>query len=110
MNITGAPASQNDLCRNRSSSFGLYSSLCLCAGHFDTNIPQAAKDVRAGQEALVDIFEHIESFFRRLEIYTSFPPTEEMADITTRILAEVLCVLAIATKDINQGRMSKFFL
>jgi hypothetical protein len=79
-------------------------------GHFDTNISQAAKDVRAGQEALVDIFEHIESFFRRLEIYISVPPNEEMMDTITRIMVEVLCILAIATKEIKQGRASKSLL
>ena len=79
-------------------------------GHFDPNIPQAAKDVRAGQEALVEIFERIETFFRRLEIYCSVPPNGEMVDTITTIMIEILSILAIATKDIKQGRMSKSFL
>ena len=79
-------------------------------GHFDPNIPQAAKDVRAGQEALVEIFERIETFLRRLEIYCSVPPNEEMVDTITTIMIEILGILAIATKDIKQGRMSKSFL
>jgi hypothetical protein len=78
--------------------------------HFNTDVSQAAKDVRAGQDALVYIFERIESFFRRLEIYTSVPPNQEMGETITTIMVEVLCILAIATKEIKQGRTSMFFL
>jgi hypothetical protein len=37
-------------------------------------------DVRSNQEALIDTFERIENFFRRLEVYTEVPPTPEMID------------------------------
>ena len=79
-------------------------------GHSNPNTSQAAKDVRAGQEALVEIFERIETFLRRLEIYCSVPPKGEMMDTITTIMIEILRILAIATKDIKQGRMSKSFL
>jgi hypothetical protein len=78
--------------------------------HFNTDVSQAAKDVRTGQDTLVDIFERIESFFRRLEIYTSVPPNQEMGETITTIMVEVLCILAIVTKEIKQGRTSMFFL
>ena len=48
-------------------------------------------------------------FFRRLEIYTEVPATTEMMEIIVQIMAEVLSVLGIATKEIRQGRMSKYF-
>jgi hypothetical protein len=83
---------------------------CLRAGHVHTDITQAAKDVRAGHDTLVDIFERIEAFFRRLEIYTSVPPNQEMVDTIATIMVEVLCILAIATKEIKQGRTSKCLL
>jgi len=76
-------------------------------GPFDIKIPQAAKDIRAGRDALVDIFERIESFFRRLETYAEVPPNQEMMDTITTILVEVLSILAIATKEMKQGRTSK---
>jgi hypothetical protein len=79
-------------------------------GDVNSNISQAAKDVRAGQEALVDIFERIETFLRRLEIYTSVPPNEEMVDTITTIMVEILGILGIATKEIKQRRSSKYFL
>ena len=50
----------------------------------------------------------IEMFFRRLEIYTEVPPTTEMMDIIVQIMVEVLSILGIATKEIKQGRMSKY--
>ncbi|KAF8476562.1 hypothetical protein DFH94DRAFT_803602, partial [Russula ochroleuca] len=68
----------------------------------------AAKDVRASQDTLIDIFERVEMFFRRLEIYTEVPPTMEMMDIIVYILVEVLSILGIAMKEIKQGRMKKY--
>jgi len=71
---------------------------------------QAAKDVSAGQDALFEVFERIEAFFQRLEIYTQAAFNQEMVDIITKIMVEVLNVLGIATKEIRQGRASKLFL
>jgi hypothetical protein len=65
-----------------------------------------AKDVRASYDALVDIFECIENFLRRLKIYTEIPPTSAMTAMVIKIMVEVLSVLALATKQINQGRFS----
>jgi len=68
---------------------------------------QAAKDVRAGQDTLVDIFERIEMFFHRLEIYTEVRPTTEMMDISIQIMVEVLSILGIVMKEVKQGRISE---
>ncbi|KAI0268038.1 hypothetical protein BGY98DRAFT_355080 [Russula aff. rugulosa BPL654] len=68
----------------------------------------AAKDVRAGQDALFEVFERIEAFFERLGIYTKAAYNQEMVDIITKIMVEVLNVLGIATKEIRQGRMKKY--
>jgi len=66
------------------------------------------QDVRASQDTLIDVFERIEMFFLRLDVYTEVPPTNEMMDLIIQIMAEVLSILEIATKEINQGRMSKY--
>ncbi|KAH9175554.1 hypothetical protein EDB89DRAFT_320631 [Lactarius sanguifluus] len=68
----------------------------------------AAMDVDASQEALADLFECIENFFKRLESYTEVPPTEAMTDIIVKIMTEVLNIFAIATKEMKQGRAKKF--
>jgi len=98
--------SQSGICRSRRPPFGVYPSYNP-AGHCNASISQAVKDARASQDTVIDIFERIEMFFRRLEIYTEVPPTSEMMDIVIRILAEVISILGIAMKEIKQGRMSK---
>ena len=55
----------------------------------------------------MDIFERIEIFFRRLEIYTEVPQTTEMMDLVIQIMVEVLSILGIATKQIKQSRPSE---
>jgi hypothetical protein len=63
-------------------------------------------DVEASQDALVDLFDRIEKFFKRLESYTAMKPTEAMTDIIVEIMIEVLNIFAIATKEMRQGRAS----
>jgi hypothetical protein len=79
-------------------------------GHCNTSISQAAKDLRASQDTLVDIFDRIEMFFRRLEVYTELEPTAEMMNMIIEIMAEVISVLGIATKEIKRGRISRYLL
>jgi hypothetical protein len=67
---------------------------------------QEAKYVRASYDALVDIFQCIENFIGRLKIYTEIPPTPAMTEMVIKIIIELLYVLALATKQINQGRFS----
>ena len=47
-------------------------------------------------------------FFRRLEIYTELPSTMEIMDMIVQIMVEVLSILGIATREIKQGRISKY--
>ena len=76
-------------------------------GHSNTYNFQAAKDVRASHETLLDIFERVEMFFRRLETYTEVALTTEMTDVIIEIMAEILSIVGIATKEINQSRASE---
>ena len=79
-----------------------------CAANItNAHFSQAAKDVRKLQDTLVDIFERIESFFRRLEIYAEVRPTAEMMDTIIQIMIEILAILGIATKEIKEGRLSE---
>jgi hypothetical protein len=68
---------------------------------------QAAKDASASQDKLIDLFNRIERYFRRLEIYTGITPTTTMTDIVIEIMVEVLTILAIATKEVKCGRLSE---
>ena len=63
--------------------------------------------MKTSYEALVDIFECVENFLRRLSIYTEIPLTPAMTEMVIKIMVELLSVLALATKQINRGRFSR---
>jgi hypothetical protein len=62
--------------------------------------------VTGSYDALIDIFESIGNFIRRLNIYTKIPPTSAMTEMIIKIMAELITVLALATEQIKQGRFS----
>ena len=64
--------------------------------------------MRASHDALVELFERIESFFKRLGVYTKVSLTAEMAEVFVKIVAEVLSILSIATKEVKRKRASEF--
>jgi hypothetical protein len=68
---------------------------------------QAASGVSSSYDALLDLFECLGNFLKRLDIYTTIPPIPIMTDIVLKIMVELLSVLALATKQIKQGRFSK---
>jgi hypothetical protein len=108
--LVGLPSCESDLCRSRRPPFSVYPhSLYLRTGNL-MSTSQAVRDVRASHSTIIDIFERIESFFLRLEAYIEVQPTTGMRDIIVKIMVEVLSILAIVTKEINQRRMSGFLL
>ena len=73
----------------------------------DVRIWQAASGITSSYDALIELFECLGSFLKRLEIYVTIPPSPMMTDIIVQIMIEVLSVLALATKQVKQGRFSK---
>ena len=69
---------------------------------------QAAKGVSSSYDALLELFECLGSFLKRVEVYTTVPPTPIMMEVMVRIMVELLSVLALASKQIKQGRLSKY--
>ncbi|KAH9981876.1 hypothetical protein BJV77DRAFT_967103 [Russula vinacea] len=78
------------------------------AAYFDTHGSQAAKDVGASQDKLIELFNRVERFFLRLEIYTGIKPTTAMTNIIIEIMVEVLTILGIATKEAKRGQLKKY--
>ena len=68
---------------------------------------QAASGVTSSYDALLDLFECLGNFLKRLEVYTTIPSTPMMMDLIIKIMVELLSVLALSTKEIKQGRFSK---
>jgi hypothetical protein len=64
--------------------------------------------VSASQDKLVELFNQIGYFFRRLEIYTGILPTIAMTDIIVEIIVRVITILGIATKEMQGGRLSEW--
>ena len=51
----------------------------------------------------------MKDFFERLGVYTQIPLTAEMAQVLVKIVAEILSILSIATKEIKRKRASELF-
>jgi hypothetical protein len=71
---------------------------------------QAVKDITSSYDALVDLFASFENFLSRLGIYTGVPPTPVLTNVLVKIIVELLSTLALATKQVRQGRFSEFVL
>lgn len=67
---------------------------------------QAAKNISTSYDALIDLFDCIGNFLKRLEIHRSF--TRGITEIAVKVLAELLSVLGLATKQIKMGRFGKY--
>jgi hypothetical protein len=87
-----------------------YVSSSILHLHLDIWGHQAAIGVSSSYDSLVDLFECLGNFLKRLEIYTAIPLTPLMTDIIVKIMVELLSVLALATKQVQQGRLSKWVL
>jgi methyl-accepting chemotaxis protein len=69
-------------------------------------LAQAVKDVITSYEALVNLFERIQFFLQRLNRYTAVRLTPEMVLLLGKIMAQVLSVLALSTKEMKERRIS----
>ena len=68
---------------------------------------QAVKDVIANYEVLVNLFERIQFFLQRLNRYAWVLLTPEMTLLFGKIMAQVLSVLALSTKEMKERRISE---
>ena len=110
MMSSGIPIRECNLRRDRRSPLGWCYSCCGYATYFDAHISQTTKDASSSRDKLIEIFNRIERFFDRLQIYTGITPTAAMRDIIIEIMVEVLAILAIATKEVKRGRLSRSIL
>ncbi|KAH9012705.1 hypothetical protein EDB84DRAFT_929423 [Lactarius hengduanensis] len=68
----------------------------------------AARGTAASRDVLIELFERIENFFERLQTHTEVPPTAQMTNVMGKVMAEVLSMLAVATKVMYQSRKKTF--
>lgn len=67
-----------------------------------------AKASKASHNALIDLFELVGSFLKRLKIYSGIPLTTEIHEVFGRIMVEIFSILALSTKEIERGRTKRF--
>ena len=91
-----------------SVSYSRYVPLFFLANPYNIQLSQAFKGVSADFDALEELFESIGLFLNRLDIYTKVPPTSAMTEVVVKIMVELLSTLALATKQIQQGKSSEF--
>jgi hypothetical protein len=85
-------------------------SLSLSAHLRDVQTYQAVKGVLDDYDTLADLLESVEHFLNRLNIYTKIRPTAGMTEIIIKILVNLLSILALATKQLHQGKLSESVL
>ncbi|KAH8999679.1 hypothetical protein EDB86DRAFT_3042611, partial [Lactarius hatsudake] len=68
----------------------------------------AAKGTAASHDELIELFDRIENFFVRLQTHIEVPPTPQMTNVMGKVMAEVLSMLAVATKAMYQSRKKTF--
>ena len=89
-------------------------SMCLrssLGAHLhDVQTYQAVKGVLDDYDTLADLLESVEHFLNRLDVYTRIPPTVSMTEMIIKILVELLSILALATKQLQQGKLSEHIL
>ncbi|KAH9172803.1 hypothetical protein EDB89DRAFT_2095778, partial [Lactarius sanguifluus] len=68
----------------------------------------AAKNTATSRGVLIELFDRIQGFFGRLKTYTEVPPTPALKDVLAKIMAEVLSILAIATRQMVERRSKTF--
>jgi hypothetical protein len=66
------------------------------------------RDVAASRIALIQLFEHLHFFLKRLNSYTGVSLTNELTELLGKIMAQLLSILALSTKAMKDGRMSGF--
>jgi hypothetical protein len=66
-----------------------------------------ASGITSSYDALLELFDCLGNFLKRLEIYTTIPPTPILTEVIVKIMIELLSVLALASKQIKQGRFSE---
>ena len=106
--FTAIPSHESSTRWSRHPTCRMCHSLRTCVGVLvDIRVNQAAKGVTSAYDALVDLLESIEHFLGRLDIYTRIPPTLAMDEIVVKIVVELFSTLALATRELKQGRPSE---
>ena len=79
-------------------------------GILDTQANQAAQGITASHDALAELLESIDNFLTCLEKNTQTPPSPVMGEIVVKIIVGLFSTIALATRELTEGRSSKSVL
>jgi hypothetical protein len=63
--------------------------------------------VSASYDALLELFEYLGNFLKRLHIYTEIALDDLITEIVAKIMVEFISILAVSKKQIGRGRLSE---
>ncbi|EMD33427.1 hypothetical protein CERSUDRAFT_142402, partial [Gelatoporia subvermispora B] len=69
---------------------------------------KATKNISSSYDSLVDLLSCVSKFLERLYIYTGMSLTMAMKETRVKTLANVISILALATKEVEQNRLKKY--
>jgi hypothetical protein len=64
------------------------------------------RDVLASYHRFVCVIERVKYFLQRLDAYTRIPLTPAMTELLAKIMAQVLSILALSTKEMQEKQFS----
>jgi hypothetical protein len=105
--FTVLPSRERDLHWHQHSVNGRSFPKCCSMRVRYTRLFQAASGVVTSYDILVNLFERVQLFLQRLKIYTSIQLTTELTEILGKIMAEIIMILALKTREVKQGTVSK---
>ena len=100
------PTNKCHILWRRSSPLRMYLPFFITSSSESCLPFQTAISVGTSYDTLTELFECVANFIGRLRIYSEIPFEPTMSGLIVRILAEVLSVLSLATKQIRLGRFS----
>ena len=109
MCFTGVLTRKCNTCRPRHPTCCKVPLVLKCVS-CDIRVYQAAKRVDSSNDILAELLESIETFLRRLAIYTQIPPTAALDEMVVKIMMELLSTIALATKGFEKERSSASFV
>jgi len=65
------------------------------------------RDVTASHDTVIHMFERIHFFLQRLNIYIGIPLTKELTELFGKIVAQLLCILALSTATMTERLISE---
>jgi hypothetical protein len=68
---------------------------------------QVVRDIVASHDTLIHLFERVNLFLQRMNIYTEIPLTNDFTELLGKIMAELVSILAISTKEMTDRKMSE---